>query len=90
MIHIDIKKLGRFDKIGHRITGEGRKSGGAKTPGQLAIAAPQGLARPQFLMRTNPASLVFWVSHQMVMPSRFWSRSVDCVAMATSVIRSSA
>jgi hypothetical protein len=22
MIHIDIKKLGRFDKIGHRITGD--------------------------------------------------------------------
>lgn len=37
MIHIDIKKLGRFDKVGHRITGDrtgqsnGRGAGSSST-----------------------------------------------------------
>ncbi|WP_163471185.1 DDE-type integrase/transposase/recombinase, partial [Haemophilus influenzae] len=30
LIHIDIKKLGRFDKVGHRITGDRRGQGNSR------------------------------------------------------------
>ena len=34
MIHIDIKKLGRFNRIGHRITGDRRGSSNARSRGE--------------------------------------------------------
>jgi hypothetical protein len=43
MIHIDIKKLGRIDGIGHRITGnrKGRSQPRSRKEGGMGISPPR-------------------------------------------------
>ena len=55
IIHIDIKKLGRFNAIGHRITGDRTR------PEQAAQAAPDGssLTSPSTITPASPRADIF-------------------------------
>jgi hypothetical protein len=42
LIHLDIKKLGRFKRIGHRITGD--RKGQSNARGEISDWAPEATA----------------------------------------------
>jgi hypothetical protein len=57
MIHIDIRKLGRFDKIGHRITGDRTGQSNSRGVGRefvhVCIDEASRVALSQILLRTQ-------------------------------------
>ena len=58
MIHLDIKKLGRFEQVGHRITGDRRGQSNRRARGEVAVDHTGLSSCNPMAYGTDPAELL--------------------------------
>jgi transposase InsO family protein len=78
MIHVDIKQLARFDRVGHRITGDrrlGRSAGAGYEKAHVAIADATRLAYAEVLPDEKQATTVGFLIRAVAW---FESQGIEC------------